>query len=50
MTNHFLSERIDAGEFALCNNDVLKLIDLAVEEFPLNVYTLLKRLHGAPNL
>ena len=40
MTNHFLSERVDAGEFALCNDEVLKLVDLAVEELPLNVYEL----------
>lgn len=34
---HFLGERVNAGEFALSNDDILELIDLAVEKHLLRI-------------
>lgn len=48
--DHFLGERIDAGEVALRDNDMLKLVDLAMEEFSLRSQKTLKRVDGSPNL
>lgn len=49
-THHFLRERVDAGEFALRDDDFLKLIDLAVEKISLREQKLLERFRGVPNL
>lgn len=32
MTHHFLREGVNSGEFALRNDDILELIDLAMEK------------------
>lgn len=48
--HHFLRERIDAGEFALRDDNFLKLVDLAMEEFSLRNQKPLERLDGTPNL
>jgi len=36
-THHFLRKRIDAGEFALSNNNSLKMIDLVVKKLSLRI-------------
>lgn len=48
--HHFLRERIDAGEFALRDNNFLKLIDLTMQKFSLRSQKPLERLNGTPNL
>jgi hypothetical protein len=48
--HHFLSERINAGEFTLRDDDILKLIDLAMYEFSLRSQKPLERLNGTSNL
>lgn len=44
-TDHLLRKRIDASEFALSDDDFLKLVDLAVEELPLRNEEFLEGLH-----